>query len=105
MTETAGTAMAGMAGMATSELAASVTRLGSAPRTLGEVLFPASAEEFLQHMGHSYGHYPGHVGKFAALLSWSDLNQILASYQLDAPRLRLVRDRTPIAPESFLSAH
>jgi hypothetical protein len=76
------------------------------PRTLAEVLVPASAEEFLQNqLGKTYRHFPGHAGKFAALLTWPDLNHILSCSQLDAPRLRLMRDGKPIPPESFISHH
>ena len=78
----------------------------TAPRTLAEILVPASAEEFLQNdLGKAYHHFPGHAGKFAALLTWSDLNHILSFSQLDAPRLRLTRDGKPIPPESFISHH
>jgi ribosomal protein L16 Arg81 hydroxylase len=77
-----------------------------APRTLAEVLAPLSTEEFLQrYWGKSYHHVPGRAGKFASLLPWSDLNQLLTLHQLDAPRLRLVRDGKPLPAESFLSYH
>src|SRR5579859_3003278 len=77
-----------------------------APRTLAEVFVPASTEEFLQqYLGKTYHHLPGHATKFAALLTWSDLNHILSCCPLDTPRLRLMRDGKPIPPDSFISAH
>src|SRR5260370_20116885 len=50
----------------------------------------------------SYKYFPGEPGKFAALLTWPDLNHILASHQLDAPRLRLAQDGKTLSPESFI---
>src|SRR5262249_8217293 len=80
--------------------------MARAPRTLAEVLVPVSVEEFLQnYLGKAYHHFPGTAGKFAALLTWPDLNHILGCSQLAAPRLRLARDGKPIPPETFISYH
>jgi hypothetical protein len=77
-----------------------------APQTLAEVLSPLSTEEFLHEtLGKTYKYSPGQAGKFTALLSWSDLNHILTSHQLDAPRLRLARDGKSLPPESFIAYH
>jgi hypothetical protein len=74
------------------------------PRTLAEVLAPASVEEFLHdRAGKDYYHLSGHFGKFSALITWPDLNRILGSHQLDSPRLRLARDGKVLPPESFIS--
>jgi hypothetical protein len=68
-----------------------------------EALAPATTEEFLQNtLGRTYKYFPGEPGKFAALLTWPDLNRILASHQLDAPRLRLAQDGKTLSPESFI---
>lgn len=74
------------------------------PRTLAEILAPASAKEFVQNqLGKTFHYFPGREGKFAALLPWPDLNQILRHHQLDTPRLRLVREGKPVAPETFIN--
>lgn len=76
------------------------------PKTLTDVLAPASTEEFLrQDLGRGFRYFRGHAGKFTSLLTWPDLNDILALHQLDSPRLRLARDGKPIPAESFISYH
>jgi hypothetical protein len=77
-----------------------------APRTLTEILQPGTTEQFFErHLGQTFHYYPGRAGKFAALLPWGDLNQLLRHHQLDSPRLRLARDGKGIPPESFISYH
>ncbi|HCC57286.1 MAG TPA: cupin [Solibacterales bacterium] len=76
------------------------------PKTLADVLAPASTDKFVQNdLGRSFQYFPGHPGKFSSLLTWPDLNEILALHQLDTPRLRLARDGQPIPADSFLSYH
>ncbi len=76
------------------------------PKTLADVLAPASTDEFVQSdLGKSFRYFPGRAGKFTSLLTWPDLNEILALHQLDTPRLRLARDGQPIPADSFLSYH
>ena len=60
--------------------------MGKAPKTLADLLQPASVDEFLHNdFGHSFRYLPGDAGKFAALLTWPALNQILSLHQLDTP--------------------
>src|SRR5216684_1305107 len=76
------------------------------PHTLADVLGPVGTDEFLkQDLGKKFRHFPGSAGKFAPLLTWPDLNQILSTHQLDAPRLRLARDGQPIPPDTFIYYH
>src|SRR5260370_6481674 len=78
--------------------------MGKAPKTLADLLQPASVDELLHNdFGHSFRYLPGDPGKFAPLLTWPALNQILSLHQLDTPRLRLARDGQPIPAESFIS--
>jgi hypothetical protein len=78
----------------------------TAQRSLADVLAPVGTEEFLQDiLGKRYQHVRGHAGKFTCFLKWRDLNQILASHRLDAPRLRLVREGKTLPPESFIAYH
>ena len=71
---------------------------------MAEVLAPVTAEEFAQsHLGKRFQYLTGHPGKFASLLTWPDLNQILRHHQLDVPRLRLIREGKGIPAESFIS--
>jgi len=73
------------------------------PETLAEILEPISTEEFLhRYLGKEYFYCPGQPGKFAGLLPWADLNQILEHHRLDVPQLRLVRDGKPIPAKAFL---
>ena len=96
----------GTAGTAIFEDAPSTSSAPAAPRTLAQALAPVTTEYFLQqYLGKNYHYIPGHAGKFAALLQWSDLNSILRHHQLDVPQLRLARDGKQIPPESFISYH
>ncbi|MEO8125727.1 MAG: cupin domain-containing protein [Bryobacteraceae bacterium] len=84
-------------------MAPTATPVKSSPGTLNEILEPVSAEEFLtRYLGKEYFYCPGQPGKFAGLLPWADLNQILEHHRLDVPRLRLVREGKPIPASAFL---
>src|SRR5437588_861409 len=70
---------------------------------LARILEPCAPEEFL---GSSWGvrlsHVRGRAGKFARLMPWERLNEILRRHRLDFPRLRLVRDGSPAPVSSYL---
>ncbi len=84
-------------------VAPTATRNSLAPATLAGILEPISTEEFLhRYLGKEYFYCPGQSGKFAGLLPWADLNQILEHHRLDVPQLRLVREGKPIPAASFL---
>jgi hypothetical protein len=53
--------------------------------------------------GKTFLHVPGQAGKFALLLPWPALNQILETHRLEPPRLRLTREGKPVPPETYLS--
>jgi hypothetical protein len=96
----------GMAGTAISEEPGLTSSARSTPRTLAEVVAPVPVEDFIgRHWARAYHYIPGFAGKFSGLIPWSDLNKLLQHHQLDAPRLRLVRDGKPIPPEAFISYH
>lgn len=71
--------------------------------TLEKLLEPCPAEEFLQiTWGKTYRHIVGRQGKFAHLLPWNRLNEILAEHRLDFPRLRLARSGKSLSASSYL---
>jgi Cupin superfamily protein len=71
--------------------------------SLARILEPYAPEEFL---GSSWGvrflHVRGRAGRFARLMPWARLNEILRRQRLDFPRLRLVRDGKPAPVSSYL---
>lgn len=77
------------------------------PNTIFDVLiFPLSRDSFLSDFwGSRFLRLAGHQGKFEFLLSWEELNSILEQYQLDPPRLRLVREAKTIDPSRYLGGN
>lgn len=74
------------------------------PADLAAIVAPESAEDFLRTVwGRQFRHVPGTPGKFAGLLPWDVLNQILEQHRLEPPRLRLTREGKPVPPQSWLS--
>src|SRR5947209_9716729 len=72
-------------------------------RVLAEMLEPHAPEEFLaSSWGVGLLHVAGRAGKFARLMPWSRLNEVLRRQRLDYPRLRLVQDGRPIPVSSYL---
>jgi ribosomal protein L16 Arg81 hydroxylase len=71
--------------------------------TLARILEPYAPEEFLDS---SWGvrslHVRGRAGRFARLMPWARLNEILRRQRLDFPRLRLVKDGKPAPVSSYL---
>ena len=71
--------------------------------TLEKLLEPCLPDEFLQTTwGKTYRHIVGRRGKFAHLLPWNRLNEILAEHRLDFPRLRLARSGKSLSASSYL---
>src|SRR4028118_473673 len=71
---------------------------------LSRLLEPYTAEEFLaSSWGQTYRHIRGREGKFAHLLPWERLSEILRQHRLDFPRLRLMRDGRALPVNSYLS--
>lgn len=76
---------------------------GEVVNGLSRLLEPHPAEEFLASTwGRTYKHIRGRRGKFASLLPWERLNDILRQHRLDFPRLRLMRDGKSLPVTSYL---
>ena len=76
---------------------------GEVANGLSRLLEPHTAEEFLaSSWGQTYKHIRGGRGKFARLLPWECLNDILRQHRLDFPRLRLMRDGRALPVNSYL---
>jgi hypothetical protein len=70
---------------------------------LSRLLEPHTAEEFLASTwGQTYKHIRGRAGKFAHLLPWERLSDILRQHRLDFPRLRLMREGRALPVNSYL---
>ena len=68
-----------------------------------KLLEPCLSEEFLvSKWGKSYLHARGWPGKFARLLPWGELNEILMRHRLDYPRLRLMQDGKSLPTSAYL---
>jgi ribosomal protein L16 Arg81 hydroxylase len=76
---------------------------GAAHNNLRELLEPCAPEEFLASFwGRGFKHVRGVRGKFAPLMPWSQLNDVLTQHRLDAPRLRLMRDGKPVPVSDYI---
>lgn len=72
-------------------------------RNLTELLEPCDAEEFLtSSWGRNFRYIKGWPGKFAGLLTWERLDEIVCRYEFDYPRLHLLKDHQMVPPENFL---
>jgi hypothetical protein len=71
--------------------------------SLEKLLEPCLPSEFLaSSWGKSHRHISGWPGKFAGLLPWQQLNEMLSRHRLDFPRLRLMRDGKSLPIASYL---
>src|SRR4051794_36815906 len=67
------------------------------------IFFPLTVDEFIHsYLGRNFYHSAGQPGRFAGLLPWNDLNNLLRHQRLDSPRLRLVREGKPVPVESYV---
>lgn len=83
----------------------SVARTRTAPglASLARVLEPYAPEEFLDSSwGVNFLHVRGRAGRFARMMPWERLGEIVSRQRLDFPRLRLVRDGKPIPVSTYL---
>ncbi len=70
---------------------------------LAEMLEPYAPAEFLDSAwGVNFLHVRGRAGRFAHMMPWARLSEILRRHRLDHPRLRLVRDGKPVPVSSYL---
>jgi ribosomal protein L16 Arg81 hydroxylase len=70
---------------------------------LARLLDPCAPEEFLaSSWGRDFKHIRGARGKFAHLMPWSRLADVLARHRFDSPRLRLMQDGKPVPVASYI---
>ena len=76
---------------------------GSGAETLAGILEPCAPGEFLDSTwGVNFLHVRGRAGRFAHMMPWGRLSEIVSRHRLDFPRLRLVRDGKPVPVSSYL---
>ncbi|HWW75116.1 MAG TPA: cupin domain-containing protein [Pyrinomonadaceae bacterium] len=76
---------------------------GSGADTLAVMLEPCAPGEFLDSSwGVNFLHVRGRAGRFAHMMPWGRLSEILGRHRLDFPRLRLVRDGKSLPVSSYL---
>lgn len=76
---------------------------GSGADILAEMLEPCAPGEFLDSSwGVNFLHVRGRAGRFAQMMPWGRLSEIVSRQRLDFPRLRLVRDGKPLPLSSYL---
>ncbi|MGH3620275.1 MAG: cupin domain-containing protein [Sciscionella sp.] len=69
---------------------------------LNELVAPHGVEHFLDAVwGRHAKVFPGPDDRFAELLPWSALNELLRRHRLETPRLRLARDGDRLPVESY----
>lgn len=84
-------------------MSASQTQATAGFESLARVLEPFAPEEFLDSSwGVGFLHVRGGAGKFAHMMPWGRLSEILGRHRLDFPRLRLVRDGKSVPVTSYL---
>jgi hypothetical protein len=70
---------------------------------LAALLEPCAPTEFLASAwGRNFKHVRGARGKFAELMPWPRLSDVLAEHRLDFPRLRLTRDGKSVPASEYL---
>src|SRR4051812_18658731 len=83
----------------------STARIQSPPgfESLAGMLEPNAPGEFLDSTwGVNFLHVRGCTGRFAHMMPWGRLSEILSRQRLDFPRLRLVRDGKSLPVSSYL---
>jgi hypothetical protein len=67
-----------------------------------DLIAPGGVGEFLDTTwSQRVGHYTGAADRFAHLLSWEALNELLRRHRLEEPRLRLAKDGAGVRPEEY----
>ena len=76
---------------------------GSGAATLAGILEPCAPGEFLDSSwGVNFLHVRGRAGRFAHMMPWARLSEVVTRQRLDFPRLRLVRDGKSLPVSSYL---
>ena len=77
--------------------------VGSGAETLAGILEPCAPGEFLNSSwGVNFLHVRGRAGRFAHMMPWARLSEVVTRHRLDFPRLRLVRDGKSLPVSSYL---
>ncbi len=70
--------------------------------TAADILAPITPEAFLaEYQGRRWLHVPGHAGKFAAMMDWEKLNQLLGMEIWTQALLKLFLDGKPVPAEQY----
>lgn len=70
---------------------------------LAEIVRPMSESDFMgYYLSKKFCHISGDRARFACLLPWTTLSQILHEHRLDYPRLRLIRNGETLPPLSYV---
>jgi hypothetical protein len=79
------------------------TQAAAGFESLTRMLEPYAPEEFLgSSWGVNFFHVRERAGRFAHLMPWARLSEVLARHRLDFPRLRLVRDGKSVPLADYL---
>ena len=77
--------------------------MGDGPRVLEDVIAPLGRDRFVSdYWTKSHLHQSGEKGRFAALLPWDELNDILEWHRPSPQQLRLYQDGRQIDPGRFI---
>jgi ribosomal protein L16 Arg81 hydroxylase len=69
-----------------------------------QIMAPLGAQVFLRdYWLRQFVHIRGKAGRFTALLTWDELNNILQQHRLTPPRLKLYKDGQPLDPSHYLT--
>jgi hypothetical protein len=84
-------------------MSAAQTQVTAGLESLAGMLEPNAPGEFLDSIwGVNFLHVRGRAGRFARMMPWGRLSEILSRQRLDFPRLRLVRDGKSLPVSSYL---
>src|SRR5215211_8374969 len=84
-------------------MSAAQTQATPGLESLARMLEPNAPEEFLDSSwGVNFLHVRGRAGRFAHMMPWGRLSEIVGRQRLDFPRLRLVRDGKSLPVSSYL---
>jgi ribosomal protein L16 Arg81 hydroxylase len=73
------------------------------PQSLQGLLAPVSMQDFLHlYWGKAFMRLPGPPEKLQGLFPWNHLNDVLAHYRLNPPRMRLVKEGAAVKPGAYL---
>lgn len=79
------------------------THTRAMPSDLAGVLSPIDETTFrVQYLGRRFCLVEGPAEKFAGLLTWDMLNDVLTEHRLDYPRLRIVKNGEVLPPREYL---